>query len=304
MEQVFLGRISVRSWPEPDRLLHNPAALLEPLAHAAGDTAAHLAYSAGGTAAAHLAHSAGDTAARLYQYARKGEALAHKRCFDEIVAALVPYSREYGEESIQVGRESAQGALDRGIMVCESREGKVFALDPQERWIALTVLDETSPREVADAIQKFLGRLVDNQDSRIEVDLVCEPGTILEELADLSSVAELEVTIRLPNDRGKSLYDAIRQMERMGATEKTDIFRSERGLWVSSDDAKVLDEEASLGNVDVRATSLNGAVFDSRENVAQFFPPFKVTAELVPLSLVMAILWLIQNWPPRGGGMS
>ncbi|MFF3206654.1 hypothetical protein [Streptomyces sp. NPDC002962] len=284
MDRIFLGRVNVRSWPNPSRLLKNPAGLLHPLAHAVGD------------------------ATHLHHLARKGETHAHKRRFDELVAGLVPYSDDYslpnGWESLGIDDKSIQEASDRGILVCRSSSGQAFALDPKERWLALPVPDRGDPREAARVIRGFLREFVDDQDLRIDVDLVCQPGTILKGLEGLSSVTELEVTIRLPNAPAKSLFDAIRQMESVGATEKVDTLRSPRGLWLSREEVELLDGEASAGNVDVRAESSSGAKFDSRDHGAWFTPPFKISIDLVPTSLVLAILWIIQNWPPRGGGVS
>ncbi|GGR51527.1 hypothetical protein GCM10010251_80660 [Streptomyces aurantiogriseus] len=236
------------------------------------------------------------------------EAREHKKAFEHLRDSLKEYTLDYSRAAIE---GEIPKALERDSRILDERSvdaygtesGHTFALD-QDGWISMAVPEDSSPGDIATEVERFLQEMapttIREEGLTVNIDLVCPPGTILDGIQRLSSVAELSLTVRLPNP-GCDLPDAIKRMEEYGAQVAEEKYRNERGLGVPLQEAERFDKEASRGNADVRVVSTDGDVFDSRENPAEFKHHYEMARSTVPPLLVLALAWLSERWFGGGG---
>ncbi|MFJ8939996.1 hypothetical protein ACIRL0_30490 [Streptomyces sp. NPDC102365] len=269
MARIVLGRVNIRSMPHLKRDSHP----------------------------GHLPH-----------IRRRRETRDHRLTFEYLVDVLEGHRIEYAtpshDDRIQEALKLASSVLDeRKPRVYQTTTGQTFAMDLQDNWISMTVPEGGRPQLVSTDISRFLqaaAPAIKEKDLSIDVDLVCHPGRIINGIGQLVQVAELSLTVRLPNP-GCDLPDALRRMEECGARIAEEKYANERGLAVPFQEAERFDKEASRGNVDVKAISTNGEIFDSKENPAEFEPSFQIVHDIVPSALVLALAWLIERWSGGGG---
>ncbi|MFF8287798.1 hypothetical protein ACF068_01030 [Streptomyces sp. NPDC016309] len=273
MYRIFLGRVNVRSWPDPHR---RALALFHAFLHVG----------------------------------RGSEVQEHKKFFGELTSALSEYevdsSSPVGDSEVSASfRLASSVAEKRNFKVYGSRSGCFFALDVDRQWISVAVPNETEPRAAASNVEGFFRELMGGREGAggisLSVDLVSAPGSVIKSLDEMTPLVKLELTIRLPNDH-RSLYEAIADMARYGEYIRDERYYNKRGLWMTRAEAERLDSEASRGRIDVRAVSANDDIYDSRDNPAEFEPSFTVTGERVAIALLLALVWLAERWPSGGSG--
>ncbi|MET8681844.1 hypothetical protein ABZW18_30750 [Streptomyces sp. NPDC004647] len=165
-------------------------------------------------------------------------------------------------------------------------------------------------------VQTFLQQLTEKQlltrKLRLSVDLVPRPGLVTKEIEQLDRIVRIEVTLRLPNSwlkKSGNLRPLIKKMHDWNADTSTVGLGNESdesGLTPPSEEVESLDEEASRGDAIVILVSAdhrgNREIFDSTRHIAEYEATWwERKAESVPVVLVLAVIWFINQWPGRGG---
>jgi hypothetical protein len=162
--------------------------------------------------------------------------------------------------------------------------------------------------EIEDFLRRLAEKKIDTEGFSIDINLIYSAGNAIKGLEQIHSGMEPHAATRPSTGRCKSLYDALGEMKKYGATKGkgTDVhpYPYESDVWVSPDGSDALGEDAIEGGIDMTSQRPHGTIFGSRTLPAAYEPPFKLAADLVPLSVILVLMvWLLEAWPPVSGGM-
>lgn len=182
--------------------------------------------------------------------------------------------------------------------------GNMFAIDRGGRWLAMSAPDGAHPSRIAEEVQEFLrhaGADVINPDLFIDVDLICSRSRLFKGIAALESVIKLAITVKLPN-QGDTYREARRRMRELGAWRREEIYENPDGLTIRK--IPRFAEGVETGDIDLIAESSTGRRWALSDSPEEFDADQHREGVSLAALLLLAIAWIVGNWPGGGGGTS
>jgi hypothetical protein len=188
--------------------------------------------------------------------------------------------------------------------VCAYGEHGYFAVNANNRGIAITVAEGTTASAAARMVQEILRGVAKsagvNPNLSVDVDLICSPQRFMSDIMRMGTVRRLTVTVKLPN-QGSTYKRTVRKMRAIAASESTHTYENPEGLNVAS--KSLIDLTSGLQNGDAHACAHSG---DGEEWSSQDHPEEYEASVLEknfrPVSLLLVALAWLNHWPWSDGG--